>query len=113
MPSPPRNYAWSYLLEATAGSLSGRSAWNAESASTPSLRNDSRIVVPLLAITAISLALIDVEFLRASQALLPMLHPATRMAALLAAQPPIATNGVLALIALMLASSRRSWDKIP
>lgn len=99
-------------------------------AKTPSLRNDSRVVAPILAIIAISLALIDVAFPRASQTLLPILyptvvlalalsgaaliilairalkHPATRIAAVVAAPLPMATSGVLLLIALTLAHSR-------
>ena len=95
-----------------------------------SLRNDSRILAPILAIIAISLALIDVEFPRASQTLLPILYPAviltlavsgvtliilaihvlkhraTRIAAVVAAPLPIATSGVLLLIAFVLAHSR-------
>lgn len=97
---------------------------------TPSLRSDSRIVAPILAIIAISLALVDVGFPRASQTLLPILYPSvvltlaaagvaliilairvlkhrgTRIAALVAAPLPMATSGVLMLIALMLANSR-------
>lgn len=99
-------------------------------AKTPSLRNDSKIVAPILAIVAISLALIDVEFPRASETLLPILYPgvvlalavagvaliilairvlkhsATRIAALVAAPLPIATSGVLVLIGFLLAHSR-------
>jgi hypothetical protein len=99
-------------------------------ATAPSLRNDSRIVAPILAVIAISLALVDVEFPRASQTLLPILypsvvltlavagvtlvilairvlrHPATRIAALVAAALPTATSGVLVLIAVMIAHSR-------
>lgn len=97
---------------------------------TPSVRNDSRIVAPILAIVAISLALIDVEFPRADETLLPILYlsvvltlsvagialvvlaisvlkyPATRIAALVAAPLPMATCAVLMLIAYMLAHSR-------
>jgi hypothetical protein len=99
-------------------------------AKPPSLRNDSRIVAPILAIVAISLALIDVEFPRASQTLLPILYPgvvlilaasavaliilairvlkhcATRIGAVIAALVPMATSAVLLLIAFMLAHSR-------
>jgi hypothetical protein len=99
-------------------------------AKTPSLRNDSRILAPILAIIAISLALIEVEFPRASQTLLSILYPtvvlalalsgaaliilairvlkhrATRIAALVAAPLPMATICVLLLIAFMLAHSR-------
>lgn len=99
-------------------------------AKTPSLRNDSRIVAPILAIIAISLALIDVEFPRASETLLPVLYPSvvlalavagvaliilaisvlkhrlTRIVALIAAPLPMVTSGVLVLIAYMLAHSR-------
>lgn len=99
-------------------------------AKAPSLRNDSKIIAPTLAIVAICLALIDIEFPRASQTLLPILYPsvvlalagagvalvilairvlkhrATRIAAVIAAPLPIATSGVLLLIAFMLAHSR-------
>jgi hypothetical protein len=99
-------------------------------AKTPSLRNDSRILAPILAIIAFSLALIEIEFPRASQTLLSILYPtvvlalalsgaaliilairvlkhrATRIAAVVAAPLPMATSGVLLLIAFMLAHSR-------
>jgi hypothetical protein len=99
-------------------------------AKTPSLRDDSRILAAILAIIAISLALIDVGFPRASQTLLPVLYPGvvlaltfsgvvliilairvlkhrvTRIAAVVAAPFPIATSGVLLLIAVILAHSR-------
>lgn len=99
-------------------------------ARNPSLRHDSRIVAPILAIVAIAFALIDFEFPRASQTLLPILYPsvtlalpvagvaliivairplkdrAIRIVALIAAPLPIATGGVLVLIAYMLAHSR-------
>jgi hypothetical protein len=99
-------------------------------AKNPSLRNDSRIVAPIFAIIAISLALIDVGFPRASQTVLPLLYPgvvlalavsgvvliilairvlqhrAIRIAAVVAAPLPVATSVVLLLIAFMLAHSR-------
>ncbi|MGC2407314.1 MAG: hypothetical protein WA431_12975 [Candidatus Cybelea sp.] len=99
-------------------------------ANTSSLRNDSRIVAPILAIIAISLALVDAGFPRASQTLLPILYPgvgltlavsgvaliilairilkhrATRIVAVVAAVLPMATSVVLLLIALVLAHSR-------
>lgn len=95
-----------------------------------SLRNDSRIVVPILAIVTVALALIDLEFAAASQTLLPILYPsvilalalagvalfilavralkhrATRIVALIAAPLPMAVSAVLVLIAYMLAHSR-------
>jgi len=40
------------------------------------LRNDAKIVAPILTIVAIALALVDVESPRASQTLLPILLPA-------------------------------------
>lgn len=94
------------------------------------LRNDSRIVAPILAVIAISLALVDVEFPRASQTLLPVLYPsvvltlavagvaliilairvlkypATRITALVAAPLPVAVSGVLVQIAVTLAHGR-------
>lgn len=99
-------------------------------AKASSLRSDSRILAPILATVAIALALVEVEFPRASQTLLPILYPsvvlalgaagialivlaactlkqrATRVAALVAAAIPIATSGVLTLIGYMLAHSR-------
>jgi hypothetical protein len=99
-------------------------------AKNPSLRNDSKIVVPILAIVTVALALIDLEFPRASQTLLPILYPsivlalglagvalialavralkhrATRIVALIAAPLPIAVSAVLVLIAYLLAHSR-------
>lgn len=96
----------------------------------PSLRNDSRIVAPILAIIAIALALIDLEFPRASQTLLPILYPsvtlalvvggvaliilairalkhrAMRILALIAAPLPMAAGGLLVLLAYLLAHSR-------
>lgn len=99
-------------------------------AKAPSLRNDSRIVAPILAVVAIALALIDVEFPRADQMLLPILYPsvvlalaiagialivlavrglkhrAMRIAAFIAAPIPMATSGVLVLLAYLLAHSR-------
>jgi len=99
-------------------------------AQNPSLRNDSRIVAPVLAIVAVALALVDFEFPRADQTLLPILYPsvvlalavagvaliilairglkrrAMRIAALIAAPLPLAVSGVLVLISIMLANSR-------
>jgi hypothetical protein len=99
-------------------------------ASQPSLRNDSRILAPILAIIAVALALIDVEFPRASETLLPILYLSvvlvlavaavalivvafralknrvTRIVALVAAPLPMAAGIVLVLIAYMLAHSR-------
>lgn len=96
----------------------------------PSLRNDSRILAPVLAIVAVALALIDIELPRASQTLLPILYPsivlvltlagvalivlairplknrATRILALIAAPLPMAAGGALVLIAFMLAHAR-------
>lgn len=96
----------------------------------PSLRNDSRVVAPILAIIAVALVLIDLEFPRASQTLLPILypsvtlalvvggvaliivairalkHPATRIVALIAAPLPMAAGGLLVLLAYLLAHSR-------
>lgn len=99
-------------------------------AKTSSLRNDSKIIVPILALLAIALALVDVEFPRASQTLLPILYPsvvlilvvsgaalvvlavrvlrhrATRILALVAAPLPLAISAVLILIAFLLSHSR-------
>lgn len=99
-------------------------------AKNSSLRNDARIVAPILAIITVALALIDLEFPRASQTLLPILYPSvtlslvlagvaliivairalkhrtTRIVALIAAPLPIAVGGVLVLLAYMLANSR-------
>lgn len=96
----------------------------------PSLRNDSRILAPILAIVAISLALVDLEFPRADQALLPLLYPSvvlilgvagvalivlairilknrvTRITALFASPLPMVTSAVLVLIAVILSHSR-------
>lgn len=100
------------------------------SAKDQPLRNDARIVAPLVAIVAIGLALIDVGLPRATQSVLPILylsvvlalafsgvalvvlailalkHRATRIAALLAAPLPLAAAVVLVLIGFMLANSR-------
>lgn len=99
-------------------------------AKNQSLRDDSRIVAPILASVAVALALIDVGLPRASQTLLPILYPsvvlalavagvslvvlairalkhrATRIAAFIAAPLPLAASGVLMLIAYLLAHSR-------
>jgi lysylphosphatidylglycerol synthetase-like protein (DUF2156 family) len=98
---------------------------------TPALRRDaSRVVAALLAIIALSLALIDYEFPRASEAVLPILYPGVvfalavsglalaalafrslknrtiRIAAIVAAPLPLAVSGVLILISYLLAHSR-------
>ena len=94
------------------------------------LRNDAKIVAPILTIVAIALALADVESPRASQTLLPILLPAivfvlpaagialialairtlknraTRIAALVAAPLPLAVSGLLLLIGYQLAHGR-------
>lgn len=99
-------------------------------AKNSSLRNDSRIVAPILALITVALVLIDLEFARASQTLLPILYPsvtlalavagvaliivairvlkhrAMRIVALIAAPLPMAVGGVLILIAYLLAHSR-------
>lgn len=99
-------------------------------AKNPSLRNDSRVVAPILAIITVALALIDLEFPRASQTLLPILYPsitlalalagvalvivgiralkhrATRIVALVAAPLPMVVSAVLVLVAYLLAHSR-------
>jgi hypothetical protein len=97
---------------------------------TTTLRDDAKIVAPILTIVAIALALADVESPRASQALLPILLPAIvfvlpaasialialairtlknramRIAALVAAPIPLAVSGVLLLIGYQLAHAR-------
>ena len=94
------------------------------------LRNDAKIVAPILTIVAIALALADVESPRASQTLLAILMPAvvfvlatagialialairtlknraTRIASLVAAPLPLAVSGVLLLIGYQLAHAR-------
>ncbi len=94
------------------------------------LRNDAKIVAPILTIVAIALALADIESPRASQTLLAILMPAivfvlatagialiavairtlknraTRIAALIAAPLPLAVSGVLLLIGYQLAHTR-------
>ena len=94
------------------------------------LRNDAKIVAPILTIIAIALALADFESPRASQTLLAILLPAivfvlpaasialvalatrtlknraTRIAALVAAPLPLAVSGVLLLIGYQLAHAR-------
>ncbi len=103
----------------------------AQSAKTDTtLRNDAKIVAPILAIVAIALALVDLESPRASQTLLAILMPAivfmlpaagialialairtlknraTRIAALVAAPLPLAVSGLLLLIGYQLAHGR-------
>lgn len=102
----------------------------AGAAKDPSLRNDARIVAPILAVVAVAFALVDVEFPRASQTLLPILYPsvmlglavagvalillaavtlkqrAIRILTLLAAPLPLAVSGVLVLIGILLSHSR-------
>jgi hypothetical protein len=97
---------------------------------TPTLRNDIRIVAPILAIVAISLALITFEFPRASQTVLLIIYPsvvvalgaagialvaiafrplktrAARIVAVVAAPLPLAVCGILNLITYLLAHSR-------
>jgi hypothetical protein len=94
------------------------------------LRNDAKIVAPILTIVAVALALADVEAARASQTLLAILLPAivfvlpatsialiavamrtlknrvTRITALVAAPLPLAVSGVLLLIGYQLAHAR-------
>jgi hypothetical protein len=94
------------------------------------LRNDAKIVAPILTLVAIALALLDVESPRASQTLLPILmsgivfvlpaagialivlpirtlkNRATRVAALVAAPLPLAVTGLLLLIGYQLAHAR-------
>jgi hypothetical protein len=94
------------------------------------LRNDAKIVAPILTIVAIALALTDIESPRASQTLLAILLPAivfvlpaasialialamrtlkdraTRIGALVAAPLPLAVSGVLLLIGYQLAHAR-------
>lgn len=94
------------------------------------LRNDAKILAPILTIVAIALALADVESPRASQTLLAILLPtivlvlpaasialitlamrtlknrATRIAALVAAPLPLAVSGLFLLIGYQLAHTR-------